>query len=252
MRKVLIIWLWWQGKKYINYFLKNSYLVSWICKTKETKQKIEREYSIEVSLDYKEVLYDNFDIIVLSLPPKIQWEIALYILKNWFKNKLLIEIPVTWNFNELEKINKYKNVFFFLEEYYTLMAQFLRKIDTKEIKRIHINIISNKQDYINLEARKVSYIHINNNFLWININLNKDIYNFEFHNSSDIFYEIYIEYNKTKIIYVFNKEKYLKIWAKKYIDNYNFDNILKKILEDSKLYNKYYLEQMKIINKIID
>jgi hypothetical protein len=78
---------------------------------------------------------------------------------------MIIEIPVTWNSDELEELKKYDNTFFFLEEYYTLMAQFLRKIDIIKIKNLNINIISNKKDYINLDARKVSLTHVNNNFL---------------------------------------------------------------------------------------
>jgi hypothetical protein len=124
---------------------------------------------------------------------------------------MIIEIPVTWNNDELEELKKYDNVFFFLEEYYTLIAQFLRKIDTRKINNLNINIISNKKDYINLEARIVSLIHVNNNFLRTKIKLEDKYYNFEFHNSENIFYEIYFEYNNIEIIYVFNKEKYLKI-----------------------------------------
>jgi len=124
---------------------------------------------------------------------------------------MIIEIPVTWNNDELKELKKYDNAFFFLEEYYTLIAQFLRKIDTRKINNLNINIILNKKDYINLEARKISLIHVNNNFLCIKIKLEDKYYNFEFHNSENIFYEIYLEYNDKKIIYVFNKEKYLKI-----------------------------------------
>ncbi len=240
MKKVLIIWLWCQWEKYINYFKKNNYEIFWVCKTKETKVKIEKKYNIEVNLDYKKNNYNNFYIIIVSLPPSIQWKISLEILDSWYKNKLIIEIPITWDKQELKKIKKYNNAFFFLEEYYTLMAQFLRKIDENKIKRININIISSKKDYIDLEARKVSLLHVNNNFLWSNIHLKQDYYNFEFHKSEDIFYEIYIDYNNVEIIYVFNKEKYLKIWTKKYIDKINFDNVLSKLILENRNFNKYY------------
>ena len=75
---------------------------------------------------------------------------------------------------------------------------------------------------------------------FLNYVYDKDNYNFEFHDSEDIFYEIYIEYNNKTIIYIFNKEKYLKIWDKKYIDNYNFDNVLSKIINWENNFNKYY------------
>jgi len=138
MKKVLIIWLWWQWEKYINYFKKNNYKVFWVCKTIKTKEKIEKKYSIWIELDYKKINYNDFDIIIISLPPTIQWQVSLEILESWYKNKLIIEIPVTWNKKELEKIKKYKNAFFFLEEYYTLMAHFLRKILFHQKKIIYI------------------------------------------------------------------------------------------------------------------
>jgi hypothetical protein len=78
---------------------------------------------------------------------------------------LIIEIPVTWESDELEKLKIYNNVFFFLEEYYTLLAQFLRKIEIKNIKKIGIDILTSHEDYKNILAKKVTYIHINNNFL---------------------------------------------------------------------------------------
>jgi hypothetical protein len=62
-------------------------------------------------------------------------------------------------------LKKYPNIFFFLEEYYTLLAQFLRKIDATNIKQINIQITCNEKDYISPQAKKVSLIHVNNNFL---------------------------------------------------------------------------------------
>jgi hypothetical protein len=52
-----------------------------------------------------------------------------------------------------------------LEEYYTLLSRFLRKIDLNKIKEINISITTNEEDYNNQKAREVTYIHINNNFL---------------------------------------------------------------------------------------
>jgi len=241
MKKVLVIWLWGQWEKYINYFKKNNYEIFWVCKTINTKHLIENKFNISVSLNYSKLDLNSFNLIIVCLPPEIQWTIWLDILQKWYKDRLIIEIPVTWNNKELEEIKKYKNVFFFLEEYYTLMAQFLRKIDINKIKLLNINIITNKIDYANINARKVSYIHVNNNFIWTHIKLDDIVYNFEFHDREDIFYEIYLEYNKSIIIYVFNTEKYLKIWDKKIIDNYNFDNTLSKIIYEDNNFSKYYL-----------
>jgi len=200
-----------------------------------------KKYNIVVDLDYKKTDYNIFDIVIVSLPPEIQWKISLEILKQWYRNKLIIEIPVTWESDELEKLKIYNNVFFFLEEYYTLLAQFLRKIEIKNIKKIGIDILTSHEDYKNILAKKVTYIHINNNFLWINIDSNIINYHFNFHDREDIFYKISFDYNNQNITYVFNKEKYLKIWEKKYIDTYNFDKVLANIIKEKTNINKYYL-----------
>lgn len=240
MKNVLIIWLWWQWEKYINYFIKNNYEVFWVCKTNVTKQKIEWKYNINVSLGYKSLDYNDFDIIIICLPPEIQWLISLEILESWFKNKLIIEIPVTWESSELEKLKQYKNVVFFLEEYYTLLAQFLRKTEVEKIKSINIEVFTSNEDYINEKARKVSYIHIKNNFIWTNIKSTNINYTFNIHNSENIFYTVNFLYNNTRVEYKFNIEKYLSVWDKKYVDNYNFDNVLKNIIEEKNNFNEYY------------
>ena len=238
MKKVLVIWTWGQWEKYINYFIKNNYMVYWVCKTNNTKNKIENKYNIPVLLDYEKLNLEDFNIIIVSLPPEIQWQVSISILKKRYRNKLIIEIPISWDENEVEEIKKYDNVYFFLEEYYTLLSIFLRKINIKDIWNINIDIFTNKEDYDNLKAREVTYIHINNNFLWLNL---KNItYHFNFHDNENIYYDVSFNYKWKLIHYKFNKEKYLKLWDKKIVDNYNFDNILSKILQEENNFNKYY------------
>lgn len=240
MLKVLIVWLWSQWIKYLSYFKKNNYDVSWLCKTIKTKNFIEKEYFIDVFLENDFIDYNKFDIIIISLPPDIQWEKSINILKSWYKNKLIIEIPVTWNIWELNILKKYDNVFFFLEEYYTLLAQFLRKLDINKISNFKINVFTSELDYINEKARKVTFIHINNNFLWTWIDLSKINYEFNFHNSENIFYKISFKYDNNLVEYNFFESKYLKIWEKIYIDNYNFDKVLSNLLLEKINFNKYY------------
>jgi hypothetical protein len=72
------------------------------------------------------------------------------------------------------------------------------------------------------------------------MNIHKKVYHFDFHNSEDIFYTISFTYNKRKIFYTFNREKYLIIWEKKYIDSYNFDEILSKIINEKENFSNYY------------
>jgi len=238
MKKVLIIWLWWQWKKYLNYFIKNNYIVSWVCKTSKTKEYIEETYWIDIFLDYWKLILNNYDLIIVSLPPEIQWEISLDILGSWYNNKLIIEIPVTWNKSELQKIKSYKNAYFYLEEYYTLLSKFLRKINLSKSTSINIDITTSKEDYDNLKARNVSFIHINNNFLWLNFDNIK--YNFNFHDREDIFYKITFVYKNNIVEYVFNDEKYLKIWKSIFKDDYNFDKVLWQIIEEENNFSNSY------------
>lgn len=240
MKKVLIIWLWNQWKKYLNYFFKNGYIVNWICKTIITKQKFETKYKIKVFQENDNMNYSNYDIIITALPPEIQWKKALEILKNWYENQIIIEIPVTWDEKELEELKKYNNVKIFLEEYYTLLAKFLRKIDIKKIKKIDIDVYTNKIDYENEKAKKVTLLHIESNFLWLNINKNIISYEFHFHEREDIFYEISFIYENKKVKYIFSNEKKLIVWDKNFKDDFCFDKVLKLIIKEKDNFSKLY------------
>jgi len=255
MQKVLVVWLWGQWQKYLNYFLKNNYQVFWACRTWVTKKKIEKEYGIEVSLDYDKFLDHPqpllikvggrietppltkgrlggvIDIIIVCLPPEVQWEIALELVQKYPNIKVIVEIPVSWDAQVIEKLKKYENCIFYLEEYFTFLWQFLRKIDVSLVEKIDIQITVSKEDYENEEAAKVTHVHIMNNFLGSWIDFEKLNLTYQFHEREDIFYEVSFEYKGTRILYVFNQEKYLMVGERKYNDEYNFDFVLGKILE---------------------
>lgn len=255
MQKVLVVWLWGQWQKYLNYFMKNNYEVFWVCRTEETKEKIGKEYGIEVSLDYDEFLDHPqpllnkeggrtetpplnkgrlggvFNIVIVSLPPEVQWEIALELVEKYPNIKVIVEIPVSWDSHVIEKLKKYENCIFYLEEYFTLLWQFLRKIDVSLVEEIDIKVTVAKEDYENEKASKVTHVHIMNNFIGSWIDSEKLNLSYQFHNREDIFYEVAFEYKGTKILYIFNQEKYLMIGEKKYSDEYNFDFVLGKILD---------------------
>jgi len=232
-KKVLIFGLWWQWKKYINFFKKNWYIITWVCITENTKISIIENYSIDVFLESEISDYSIFDLIVFALPPSIQWKKALEILSTWYINKVIIEIPVSFSKTEVRSLLKYKNVYFFLEEYFTLLSDFIRKLDINLIDKINISVFTNKFDYENIEARKVTFLHINSNFLWLEIA--KEVFNYEiiFHELEDIFYEVSFNYKWNKIFYKFAWEKYLKIDEKILYDDFNFDKVLSKILESN-------------------
>ncbi len=241
IKKILIFWLWLQWKKYLNFFIKNSYEVHWVCKTHNTKKEISDLYKINVFLEKDKINLFNYDLIILALPPDIQWQKAIEIVSTWFLNKIIVEIPVSFDKDTVNKLINYENVFFFLEEYYTILGEFLRKIDISLINEINISVFTNKLDYQNLEARKVTFLHINSNFLWLNIDENIFEYDINFHNREDIFYKINFNYNWINIFYNFWEEKFLIIGEKKYFDNFNFDMVLKKYIEtdinNSNFYN---------------
>ena len=219
--------------------MKNNYDISWVCKTTKTQKEIQWKYGISVLLNYKDLFINNYNLIIISLPPAIQWQVSLNILKTGYKWKIIIEIPVTWNKYELKEIKKYNNAYFYLEEYYTLLSKFLRKIDIRHIWKIHIEVFTSQLDYENLKARQVTYIHIKNNFLGLDIPC--PVYDFKFHDNENIFYKIKFIYKEKNIEYNFRELKYLKIWDRKIIDNYNFDRVLEQVIESDKNFNNYYI-----------
>ncbi|MFA5917177.1 MAG: Gfo/Idh/MocA family oxidoreductase [Candidatus Gracilibacteria bacterium] len=247
MQKVLIIGLGGQGQKYINYFLKNNYDVYGICKTNKTKQSIENRYKIQVSLKYLDYYNINFKYIIIALPPDIQGKVGLDIYKKFSKSIIIIEIPVSFDIAIVTELSNINNVLFFIEEYFTLFAFFLRKIDIGKIDTINVKLIINKNDLDNEKAVKVAYIHLLNNFHGLEIDFSKLKIEIETHNSEDIFYEISFIYKLKEIKYIFNKEKGLFIGNKYFIDNYNFDFVVSNMLKMSRIDNRYYLKNLKYV-----
>ncbi len=232
-KKVLIFGLWLQWQKYINFFKKNWYNIFWVCITEKTKLDIVKNFHVNVFLESEKIDYLYYDLIIFALPPSIQWKKALEVLYSWYENRVIIEIPVSFDSKEVKELSMYKNVYFFLEEYFTLLSEFLRKIDINLIDKINISVYTNIYDYNNLESRKVTFLHINSNFLWLNIENKKFNYEIKFHDLEDIFYEVYFNYKWKKVFYKFSLEKYLKIGDKIVYDNFNFDNVLSKILDSN-------------------
>jgi len=241
MKKVLIIWLWKQWKRHINYFKNNNCEVFWVCKTNKTKNNIMDKFFIEVVLDIKLFLVKySFDIVIFALPEEIQWDIILkYINDLEYVNKIVVEMPISNNNKKIELIKQYKNIYFFIEEYYSLFWKFCRKIDTKYIDWINIELFIHIDDK---DSIKNNIIHIKNNFIWTNL-LDKIRINNIFLKNSDfendqldywkkrLCYNIKFKYNNMNIIYNFWYTSVdFKIWNKVFVDNWNFDNNLSKIL----------------------
>lgn len=249
MKKVLILWLWGQWRKYINYFLKNNYEVLWVCNTSKTKNEIENKFKIDVLLDYKNIDLNVFEIIIIALPIDIQAQVALEI-SNKTNKKILVEIPVTFNEELLHELISKQNIIFFLEEYFTKFSTLLRKINLNDLTKIQIELFISHQDKDNIDALKVAYVHLFNNFLINNFDFNKLEISLKYHNFENINYKIITNYKKSLVNYSFLQEKYLQIWDKKIIDNYNFDYVLSNLI-NTDIPKDLYLRNFKYITKII-
>lgn len=242
MHKVLIIWLGRQWQKYIDYFLKNNYEVYWVCRTQETRKNIENKYKIKASLNYMDFVDVDFHTVIIALPPAIQWKIWLEVAGVFRKSTVVIEIPVSFDMDDIQKLCHKDNVLFFMEEHFTLLANFLSKIDLNEIDRMDIKLFIDREDLDNQQAVQVAYIHLLNNFYWLDMDLSKLHIEMETHNQEDIFYEVHFMYGWKKIAYIFNKEKWLYVWDAYLADKYNFDFAVSNILKMKKMDKDYYLK----------
>lgn len=243
MKNVLIVWLWWQWQKYVQYFLKNAWNVHGICKTEATKKNILQKYPISISTVHEEIDFSRFDMIVIAVPPEVQWTTALTILESGYTEKMIIEIPVSWDLKEIRRLQSYTNVLFFLEEYYTLLASFLRKSDIESIQNISIHTTVHPDDFQNPLAREVARIHVYNNFLWLCIPSSVFHESFSFHQDENIYYRIEFEYKNKIIQYIFEKEKYLLVGDARFSDPFDFDGVISRILTDTKNPSVFYLPE---------
>ena len=237
-KKALIVWLWERWLQYVDFFFKNDYIVEGLCKSQDTQIAVQNQKNITVYVDIDTISVSNYSIIVLALPTDIQGSIALDILGKQYEWKLIIETPVSWDKDIISQLQTYKNVIFFMEEYFTLLSQFLRKINRKEIQDISVKVYIHKDDYNDEKAREVSFMHMRHNFLWM-IDLN-DQYDICFHESEKIYYTVSFFYRGKKMLYNFTDEKYLILWDKKYDDPFCFDLVLEWLISHNEDLKKYY------------
>lgn len=239
-RKVLIIWLWTRWQEYIRFFQAYDYRVFWVCSSQESQQIISQKYNIFVSLEIPQRVHE-YDIIIIALPTMIQSKIAFRILDSWYVGKIIIETPVTWDKNELKRLQRYKNVIFFLEEYYTLLSLFFRKISPKEIKDMFIQIYMYSWELSNTLSQKVSLMHIIHNFPWWGYKDIEKKYTFIGHDRETIYYTVSFLYKSKRVLYRFHDEKYLQIGNKILYDDFCFDKILNQLIIEPDDLKQYYI-----------
>lgn len=232
LKNICIIWLWEQGQKYLKYFQKPENRVFWVCQSSQTQDFIEHKYNIWVSRDSQALLKQHeFDVIVICIPVESQWRVWYEIARKYPHTRIIIDIPVSWNLHEIQQLCEYDNLYFFCEEYMSLLSGALQSFKKSDISNIAVTISCALWDYNNHWARRVSYIHILNNFLWIELDYTSIDIDFVFHDSPDIYYRITMQYKNTSVIYVFDHDwAYLEVWNKKWKDSYCFDRVLEKIL----------------------
>lgn len=255
MKKVIIIWLWYQWKIFINYFKKNKIEIIWVCKTERTKKNIVKNFWIKVYVDYKQAVNENLDtdLIVLCAYPITFYEDFFNFIFD-YDIKILTDLPISFNLDFLKKIVDNKNVYFLLLE--TKLFLFKNILD-KNISRIECNLYFNRENLLTIKNPKefllVDSQYLYNNFLWFD--LSKIKLNF-FEKKTvikNLEYSIIIDEN---FIYKYEDWRYFYFDKKNNIKKTSliiYDDLLDEILFDIKnwknLYKKEYFENFNYLFK---
>jgi len=184
-KKILIIWLWHQGRRVVEFligeWLKDN--IIWVCKTDDTKSSVEKLYGIEAHLDYKKTIQTfqkNIACVFLGVKPEyVQEEIYLHILTHYPDIKVLIEKAFIQNKSILRLLRdgKYTHWIVIHELWVQPFFKKLQQIDTWRIKNIIIHTEVNNTIFSNIVSRRVfllSYVFDYIRFLrWENMELLK-------------------------------------------------------------------------------
>lgn len=257
INKVAIFWLWWQGKQFIRFFKNNWYNPIGICKSKETKYNIEKEFWIEVYTNYKECLNNDIDLLVLcAYPIDIYKEVLEY--SKIYNYYILSDLPITFDEKLLNLYLKNEKLYLFLLETKTIFFNKYYLLNKDKINKINCLVLQNKENLTNQINKKQSVIvdshYMLNNLLWVDFNLLDINYKFVERKVKDVEYiiEIFLN-NGTKIVYKYEDWK----WITLFIDNtwtiidrnielIVFDVVLKEIIDNIKSkvnsYKKEYLK----------
>lgn len=184
IKKVAIFGLGYQGKQFLKYFLKHSYEVVGICKTKETQRNIQEQFWISVYTDYKMILNNNIDLLILcAYPINIYSETIKYSEK--FNYKILADLPITFDRKQFLEYEKNNQLFLFLQE---AKLDFFRQVQGKisDAQKIEIFILQNKLNLQKQTYKKESII-VDTHYALCNV--------------------LWFEYKKINISYVFVERK---------------------------------------------
>ena len=237
-KKILLIGLWWQWQKFLKYFLSksNEYEVIWCCKTDITKKKIVSTYWIDVSTDYKKIGRDKFDLVVSTVyPTNVQYQIVEYILENT-NNKVLIDLPITFNLNKLKYLLSFDNLYLFNFEHYTKIFKLTSQLKDR-IKKINATLFVWEKNILSqIDTKKalvVDMFYMLNNL--IEIDLGKIVVNYTKKivvKDVEFLLEIVL-ISGEKIIYKYEDGKGIIMFNwKLIIDNLTYENVLNLILNN--------------------
>lgn len=238
MKNILIIWLWWQGKKFLNFFAMNkTYNIYWCCKTDLTKLKIQNEYDIDVYLDYKNVLNSKkIDLVISTVfPTEEQYNIVIDILES-YNVKVLVDLPISFDLDKLKYILQFDNLYLINIEHYTKIFDFISN-NVQIIDKIETTLYINKDNLKNqLDLRKallVDKFYVLNNLLAVDFKKIYVSYKYKLTTIKDIEFYLKIFLNNSKVIYYKYEDSKGIIIDKNnnvIVDIINYSNIINRLL----------------------
>lgn len=239
-KKVLVFWLGFQWKKYVEYFNNAWFSIDWVTKTWINKKKVSNVINLykfwEISNDLN--LYD-YHIVAVN-PYKEQLKVIEFLLKSNIKWKIIIEKPVSYDIWFLEKLYLSDNIYYFLDE--LILSKIYKKIFYN--KNSAINIVSMK-DSDTIEHILSGYLLLDD-FQSI---INRVEFNFT-NNSPIDKINYFVKSNKIDLE---NKKWIIKLnWKEVFL--INFDNSINYILnlkiDELRLYKKNFILLRDYLNKL--
>ncbi len=149
MKKVLIFWLWKQGRKYIDYFSDFGYKIIGVNQTGIGPEGYKTFSNISF-LDvrsYEKKFFEEFNyIIVAAFPYKNQNKILDFLCSMNLNVKIIVEKPVVTDVAQLKNLIKEKNIYYFIDE--LILSPLYKKICNKKgIDKINFVIHDHNKDH---------------------------------------------------------------------------------------------------------
>lgn len=237
-KKIIVIWLWKQWKKIVNFFI-SLWLVDniiWICKTIETKEYCEKKFNIYISLDLDLVINkygsDVWFIFIWVMPDDVQDEIYIK-TNNIFTNVPILIEKSFISESSLNKINMNHFTWIIVEEYSYLPFFIKIKEIRDNIKEINIIVNLNEATYSEILKKELSFMSYIYWYIYI-----LDISNIKVIKISKLDW-------KAKVLLLINWHIIINIILKRTDNVYNFNSIIYKDINNNKfIFNansKYFL-----------